>query len=273
MYRFAISANTDTSSSGMAWFSPARKRAKAKVIFLGITSVSSNSTEISWKQDCSDDIKGFNIHYRCYSYSYEHTSCDYHSNFTIEDPTATRAIIGNLIPYTKYVLTVTALTKDGKGSCKNAVNVTTLEAAPSTSPQNLTISCATNTTMLIAWNPPKIMNGILRYYEVRYNEHVTKVEDYDFGTELTDLLPYKNYSISVAACTISCSERSPELNGVTNIGMPGKIDLPHVHFISSDQLTVKWNKPKDASGPVNYYELKINEKGTYDTVDTGEIYS
>nr|XP_050852109.1 uncharacterized protein LOC127064705 [Vespula vulgaris]XP_050852110.1 uncharacterized protein LOC127064705 [Vespula vulgaris] len=260
VYQFAISANTKKGSSGMVWASCTviHNKVVGKMKSVWINRIGSDFIEVGWKLDCSDRIgivEGFNIYY-CPIMSPFNLNCKGSKlNTTIKaDPHTIHGIVNNLKPYTTYMLAVAVLTKSGEGLHSDPLYNTTLEAAPSTPPKDVTIVNVTNTTMFITWKPPDAMNGVLRYYEVYYNGRAQKVEEANH-IELKELLAYKNYSVNVAACTVSCSVKSPTIYKVTEIGVPGKIHVPNVRFMNSSQVIVIWSKPQNSAGHLDYYEI------------------
>ncbi|XP_076280238.1 cytokine receptor domeless isoform X2 [Lasioglossum baleicum] len=260
LYQFAISTNTHKGSSGMVWASCTviHDKIVGKMKSVWINRIASDYIEVGWKLDCSDRIgivEGFNIYY-CPIVSPYNLNCKGPKlNTTIRaDPHTIHGIVTNLKPYTTYRLSVAVLTKNKEGLHSDPLYNTTLEAAPTTPPQDVKVTNVTNTTMFITWKPPDAMNGVLRYYEVYYNSKAQKVEEANH-IELKNLMVHTNYSIGVAACTVSCSVRSPTIYKVTKIGVPGKIDVPNVRFINSSQVAVKWKKPDIAAGYLNYYQI------------------
>ena len=276
VYQFAISANTNRGSSGMVWASCTviHNKVVGKMKSVWINRIGSDYIEVGWKLDCSDRIgivEGFNIYYCPIVSPYDLNCKGPKLNTTIKaDPHTIHGIVHNLKPYTTYMLAVAVLTKNGEGLHSDPLYNTTLEAAPTTPPQDVKITKVTNTTMNIVWKPPEAMNGVLRYYEVYYNEYSQKVEDAT-QTELNDLLAHTNYSIRVAACTVSCSVNSPTIYQVTKIGVPGIINVPNVRFMNSSQVIVIWNKPQYAAGLLNYYEIRSNDGEIQNSTRTGNI--
>ena len=273
VYQFAISANTNKGSSGMVWASCTviHNKVVGKMKSVWINRIGSDFIEVGWKLDCSDRIgivEGFNIYY-CPIVSPYNLNCKGPKlNTTIKaDPHTIHGIVNNLKPYTTYMLAVAVLTKSGEGLHSDPLYNTTLEAAPTTPPQDVEIANVTNTTMCIKWKSPVAMNGVLRYYEVYYNEHAQKVEEAS-QVVLKNLRAHTNYSISVAACTVSCSVKSPTIHKLTNIGVPGIINVPNVRFMNSSQVIVMWGKPEHAAGHLNYYEISSGDGEIHNSTTT-----
>ncbi|KAF4530570.1 hypothetical protein B566_EDAN009716, partial [Ephemera danica] len=80
--------------------------------------------------------------------------------------------ITDLMPYTTYWVAVSVMSRGGEGLQSDPKFATTLEAAPEP-PLNLIISEVTNTSMVVSWVPPRLMNGVLQYYNIHYNSNYT----------------------------------------------------------------------------------------------------
>lgn len=269
IYQFAISANSKTESSGMVWASCTviHNKVLGKMRNVWIIRPGSSFIEVGWKLECSDrigEVEGFRIYY-CPIVSPYNTSCRVpEKNTTI--PGDIMMIHGNitgLTPYTTYMVTITVLTKSGEGQPSDKLYQTTLEGVPDT-PQDVTATEVTNTSVLVTWKPPAAINGILRNYDVHYNGLKTKVEvsmPLENATEirLVNLSSYTNYSISVSACTIDCSKMSSPIYVQTAIGQPGPMDRPTVRFINSSQVLVSWTPPSHPAGYLDYYEVMVEQ--------------
>lgn len=278
VYQFAISANTQRASSGMVWASCTviHNKVVGKMKSVWINRIGSDFIEVGWKLDCSDRIgivEGFNIYY-CPIVSPFNINCKGPKmNTTIRaDPHTIHGIIYGLKPYTTYMIAVAVFTKSGEGLHSDSLYNTTLEAAPTTPPQDVKVSNITNSTMYVSWNPPAAMNGVLRYYVVHYDLHSQKVEEANHVL-LKNLLAHKNYSISVVACTVSCSGHSTPIYRVTDIGVPGKIEkIPLVRFHNSSQVIVVWTSPHNAGGLLDYYQIASADGEIRNSTKTGEYF-
>ncbi|XP_011299826.1 cytokine receptor [Fopius arisanus] len=260
VYQFAISANTRYASSGMVWASCTviHNKVVGKMKSVWINRIGSDYLEVGWKLECSDRIgivEGFKIYYCPIITPYNLNCKGPKLNTTIKaDPHTIHGTVTGLKPYTTYMISVAVLTKSGEGLHSDALYNTTMEAAPNP-PRNVVITEITNSTMFVSWDSPTAMNGVLRYYEVHYSNNVEQVEDVTH-VELKNLIAFKNYSIQVKACTVSCSYGSSVIYSQTGIGFPGKINrVPLVRFINSSQVSVTWSKPVNPGGRLDYYQI------------------
>ena len=93
-------------------------------------------------------------------------------------------------------------------------NVGTVTSAVPSSPVNVLVVDADNTSLLLMWDPPTIPNGIILSYRVEYfgvettstvNSSFYDVRDktvYNVAsTFIYDLVPFSTYNITVAAAT------------------------------------------------------------------------
>ena len=88
---------------------------------------------------------------------------------------------------------------------------------PTGSPLNVTTTSVDATALLVSWVAPSAdqQNGIIRQYHINLTESETGVITYytvqnTLQTTLTDLHPYYNYQVTVAAITIGLGPYSTE---------------------------------------------------------------
>lgn len=266
-YKFAVSANTDTGSSGMVWASCTILYNKPiqKMKNVWVKKVGSTYMELAWHLDCFDR-NGLVVGFRVYYCPVQHKGPECksaHQNVTIHDAQQSSANLTGLRPYTTYSVAVAVLSSGGESLPSEPLLNVTLEAAPSP-PLNVSIVSITNTSITITWNAPEDRNGVITKYEVHYDGKVqTKNNDNNNNNKkqelvLDNLTSYYNYSISVAACTIACSDTSPPLTAETKVGEPGIVNAPRVLFLNQSLLSVSWNAPARPSGLLDYYEVLIS---------------
>ena len=146
--------------------------------------------------------------------------------------TNTNINITNLSPYTEYRYNVSATTVS-EGPFTTSMQFTTFEdsmfitqhacivifytTVPSGPPTSVSASAINSTALLASWMPPQRsqQNGIIRQYRINLTESETGVITYytvqnSLQTTLTDLHPYYNYQVTVAAITIGLGPYSTE---------------------------------------------------------------
>lgn len=274
IYQFAISANSWNSSSGMCWAECTiiPNKSKGKIENVWIKHVDSTFIEVGWSLDCSNrvnTIQGFAIHY-CPVETPTQISCKNgtEKNVTIKgDVNLQFGTVTGLTPRTSYRLTVSYILNNFTYSLPSQpLRNTTREAAP-TPPLHLEVVNISNSSISLKWQPPSKMNGYLKNYYVYYNEKVENSTTNEII--LKNLMSYTNYTISVQACTINCSNRSGAQTVTTKMWIPGKIKPPTISFQNDSYITVKWERPNPARGEINYYQVKIKERPDMD--DTPSI--
>lgn len=135
-YQFAISANSETSTSGMLWADCTVIHSKhiGKMKNVQINGVGSTFIDVGWKLECSDQIgsvSGYVIYYCAVGSDPTRQHCEGpQQNVTFYgDQSLSHGNVTGLSPYTTYILTVTVLSKYNQESQQSdALRNTTLEA-------------------------------------------------------------------------------------------------------------------------------------------------
>ncbi|XP_018565709.1 cytokine receptor [Anoplophora glabripennis] len=275
IYQFAISANSWNSSSGMFWAECTiiPNKSKGKIENVWIKDVHSTFIEIGWSLDCSNrinTIQGFAIHY-CPIQKPTQTSCKNgtEKNITIKgDVNLQSGKVTGLTPHTSYRLTVSYILNNFTYSLPSQPLLnTTNEAAPATPPLQVEVIDVTNSSISLKWQPPSKINGYLKNYYVYYNEKVKNTTTNEIT--LMNLMSFTNYTISIEACTVKCSNRSNPQSVMTQMWLPGNMKQPAIKFQNDSYITVSWERPKLAGGEIDYYQVKIRER--LDMEDTPHI--
>ncbi|XP_046481317.1 cytokine receptor-like [Neodiprion pinetum] len=218
LYQFAVAANTDQGSSGMAWTTCTviHNSVVGKMDSVWVNNVESRLIEVGWKLKCSDrtnSVNGFVVYY-CPMESPKYHNCKGSklSKIVPGDRNTIHGIVDGLKPYTTYMLSVAVLTNNGEGPDSDPIFATTIETAPS-SPENV-IATVTGTAITVEWKPPSDVNGVLRYYTVHYDQepkdHNQQIETEE-RTVIRDLEPDTVYNVRVSACTVMCGKRSSQI--------------------------------------------------------------
>uniref|UniRef100_A0A336MQ57 CSON004107 protein n=1 Tax=Culicoides sonorensis TaxID=179676 RepID=A0A336MQ57_CULSO len=268
---FAVSTNSETSSSGMIWAmcTAAQSSDIGKIKTIWITQIDSSRMELQWKLDCMFDsiVKGYVIKY-CPIKDPKTLECKENSLKDIKiEHQANNYTITQLKPYTTYKIVISMFSATRHGPDSDPLQNTTLEAKP-TPPLEFKAYDVRNTSMKLEWKRPKYSNGVLMYYSIFYNgnridvynvTNDTTKEPYEKMTYLLqNLTSFTNYELLIKACNQFCSENSNKDNKTTEIGVPGSMTQPSSTKIAndSDQIQISWSPPKIKSGHINYYELK-----------------
>ncbi|KAF5285234.1 hypothetical protein FQR65_LT13298 [Abscondita terminalis] len=263
IHQFAISANTENSSSGMVWAACTviPNQAVGKMNNVRIAQVYETAVQVSWKLECSDRVgivQGFVIYYCCIG-DPSLINCP-EQQLRINDSTTETVNITGLRPYQSYMFAVSVITKHNSQSQKSIYQyATTLEGAP-TSPYDLVVSHITNSSISLSWSQPKSLNGKLEYYQIICNNSRYRVEPNVTECTIDELHSYTVYNISVIACTKHCSGHSPYILQRTLGGYPGQISRPGVTFQNSSFILIEWDKPDLPRGKNDVFEIRFKEK-------------
>lgn len=144
---------------------------------------------------------------------------------------------------------------------------TTYEARPS-EPLNLMIFDVQNTSVLLRWNAPENLNGVLKNYEIAYNSYRKEVYEDILGHNnmtfrLENLTAFTKYEIAVRACSqcCNCSESSNNVTVTTAIGRPGIVDTQQVNDGPKKRVFFSWSPPALRAGNLDFYEIEVNYTG------------
>lgn len=269
-YHFAISANSELSSSGLEW-------APCVLPYYGVLnkiekvilqSINSTSIKIIWYLDCVAQrhfIKEYRIYY-CESYDYEFNCKGSIKTITLTDPQAPNYVISGLKPYTRYGIAIATVTIGGLSEPSDYRIERTKAGAPSDPPQNVSIINKTDTTIEITLDPPSIRNGIITKYDIRIiaengNTKQKTVSapfhEQKFSTIIEQLTPYTNYTIEIEACVDHDCSPPSIIHLMTDIGVPGVMDPPIPEVYNATFVQVSWLPPLNRNGPINFYTLYI----------------
>ena len=82
----------------------------------------------------------------------------------------------------------------------------------SSSPLNINATTLSATVVQVSWNPPDMLNGIIRYYTVIYgidgSSETAELNSTGVSAVVTDLDPYTTYVFYVVAFTVELSNLS-----------------------------------------------------------------
>lgn len=228
--------------------------------------ITATSMEIQWNLECVDRpiVREYNISYCPITSPRDLTCKDGTELFATLSSGETQYKINGLKPYTTYRTIITMISDTRIGPPSEPRVNTTYEATPS-KPLNLIANEIKNTSVLLRWNAPENMNGVLNNYEVWYNENRKEVYDFlgkqNVSFLLTDLTSFTDYEIVVRACSncCNCSESSNSVKIRTDIGTPGMVVVASPLFDEGKRsVDIRWKPPSPKAGPVDFYEVKLD---------------
>lgn len=265
---FAISANSDVSSSGMTWAmcTVVAGNEINKLTSIYMIKTASTYIEFKWSLACIDRsiLTGYVLEF-CSFIDPKTENCENQWRNRSISANKTDYRLENLKPYTQYKTRIRMISEtqtNGNGSklvygpwSDSLVN-TTLEDAP-TPPTNLKVQHVTNSSVSLTWNAPETINGVLVKYLISYNGQEKSVEKTD-GTDhpyvLNGLDSFQHYEVVVQACTVSCSIPSNKVQFKTGLGIPSRISQPRN---PKDEDYLEWKPPTVPGGRLQYYQLHV----------------
>ncbi|XP_013386515.1 usherin-like [Lingula anatina] len=179
------------------------------------------------------------------------------------DPNVTQVLEYNdtgLVPFTDYAYYVQAVNRHGLVQSPEAVFRT-----PEGPPQgrfDLMVSNVLVNTADMRWTRPTDPNGLVLLFTLTSVTpsnpdvplvHFNKSEE--FETQLTDLIPYTNYTFTITACNLGGCLSATPVWAVTRQAAPTGQGSPNVTAISSTAFYVEWKPPALANGIIIFYEL------------------
>ena len=269
-YQFAVSANTESSSSGMSWAEcivPINGRLD-KLSDVSLKVINSTSMYVIWKLNCPAQrrvVEGYKINY-CVTRDNSCSICEKQDSVEV-DNSAENFILNDLEPFTSYKVTVLAYSDLGPSEESDRRCDQTLSASPSDAPSHLEVTEETERSISISWQVPMVPNGIIDHYLISSNdsERPFKVLSQDNCNSstcsyvMTNLKSYRWHDLTVKACHsgIYCSPPSPSLTAHTREWYPFQMVPPRSEVINSTSVHIMWSLPIVTNGPIDYYSLKV----------------
>ncbi|XP_018006646.1 receptor-type tyrosine-protein phosphatase H-like isoform X1 [Hyalella azteca] len=204
IYDFFVSASTsrgEGARTSMQW-SPAEEPEAPEALLC--PQRNDGSIELSWTAPITTcNITRFiiisDVYVRWSGNKFNSSNSTEESKFMLEDP----------IPYSNYSFQVKAVVEETVTGAPGACYAWTAEAAPS-APQNLTLLAARSDALVVQWDAPATLNGVVRYYSVISsrgtdfvtNKNITASDDQTrFNCTVVGLSASTEYNISVRAAT------------------------------------------------------------------------
>ncbi|KAL1461524.1 hypothetical protein WDU94_013411 [Cyamophila willieti] len=279
-YKFAISLNTNSASSGMVWSQclVIHNSSISGMNNVYIKSVGASSVIVAWLLECSDRvgvIKGFVVSY-CPILNTADQCEENLQRQEIHDPSATELNVTDLHSYRTYKLTVAVLTTLGTGIDSVPIRTTTLTSAPSKPPTLKSINYISNTSVEFTWVKPNKTerNGMIVHYGICASSIHADVkciqENEKEGLEqkaiISGLEPSTTYNLKIRAFTNAWSANSSAMEFTTKVGQPGKISDFWVEYVNDTIARIYWKAPKHLHG--EGYEIRIKyPQDEYQLVD------
>ena len=163
----------------------------------------------------------------------------------------------NLTPFTQYSYIIQACTSGGCDLSPSATD-TTLEALPEGfDDSSVQASPLTSTSIQVSWSVPLLPNGIIRNYSVVVSDGLSSIPivRLDLSTDVTNLQPYTDYTVTVGACnSIGCAEGTTVVRTLEDV--PQFIAAPFLVALNPTTVYVQWEQPARPNGVITSYTLR-----------------
>uniref|UniRef100_A0A8D0R6P0 Usherin n=1 Tax=Sus scrofa TaxID=9823 RepID=A0A8D0R6P0_PIG len=174
-----------------------------------------------------------------------------------------------LQPFSEYLYRVVA-SHEGGSVHSDWSRGRTPGAAPQSVPTPSKVRGISGYSVEVTWDGPVVVRGVIDRYILRaYSQEAHPlprtpaasselVNTSSFTGVLTGLLPFKNYAVTLTACTLAgCTESSHALNVSTPQEAPQEVQPP-VATSLPNSLLLSWNPPRKANGPITQYSLYMD---------------
>ncbi|XP_030388310.1 neogenin isoform X2 [Scaptodrosophila lebanonensis] len=174
--------------------------------------------EIYVRWDQPTVTNGEILKYRIY-YSEGESGADLHY-----DSTALEAVLGDLRPYTDYIISVVPFNRNGMGDPSSEIKVKTFSSTPSEPPNNVTLEVTGSSSITVHWEPPaeEDRNGQITGYKIRFRKFkdAPQVKSTPANIryfELNGLDRNAEYQVKIAAMTVNGSGPFTEWNRINTL--------------------------------------------------------
>ncbi|XP_075788523.1 phosphatidylinositol phosphatase PTPRQ isoform X2 [Pelodiscus sinensis] len=172
--------------------------------------------------------------------------------------------IKGLVPFSKYIIKVSAFTIIGEGP-PAVLTISTLEQVPS-SVQNIYYKNISSSSILLYWDPPANPNGKITHYTIYAMELDTKrafhMTTANNSFLITGLKKYTNYKMRVAASTTVGESALSEENDIFVKTPEDEPSSPpqnvEVFDVTATGIYLRWSPPEQPNGIITHYEVLYN---------------
>ena len=155
-----------------------------------------------------------------------------------------------VLPYKTYQYKITSANSAGMAT-SDWTTVTTGSAPPERVPSPRILT-TTQTSFVVAFDPPSRPNGRIINYMVQVNNR-TVSEGTSLERTIAELEPYTDYSLRVLACTVAGCTASQAISGKTGTGEPGKVEESSFGEVTANSIEVIWQPPRKPYGEIKRY--------------------
>ncbi|KAM5165253.1 usherin [Mantella aurantiaca] len=171
----------------------------------------------------------------------------------------------DVLPYTDYTYSITACTLGGC-TTSNPTPIKTLAGPPKFIKPPI-VELLSSTEVSVIWDPPSVPNGEITKYIIQIDNE-TYFAGKRLSKNISGLLPFTVYNISLVACTSGGCTSSSRINFRTMEAQPLHIKSPIFTLTSAQSIKISWQSPDKPNGEIKNYELRRNGQLVYAGLDT-----
>ncbi|XP_066948108.1 cell adhesion molecule Dscam2-like isoform X4 [Macrobrachium rosenbergii] len=238
-----------------------------------VVAVSSTALQVTWEPPFDNLTHGTILgYYLGFKDDSESEGGAY--NFTtvgVDGAGATTATLAGLRPHAHYSVVLQAFNSRGAGPTSPPAIATTLEDKPSAPPGHVTCEAVTARSLVVTWKPPptRHINGVITNYRVTYSVSSShaggrsgSMVSEGLRATLTALLPWTNYSVTVAASTRAGEGVSSlPLICTTNQDVPEAPARVKAVVSGPRAAVVAWSPPINPHGRITRYSVHWSSAG------------
>ncbi|XP_018411554.1 PREDICTED: usherin [Nanorana parkeri] len=176
-------------------------------------------------------------------------------NYTDED----------VLPYTEYTYSIIACTIAGC-TTSDLTPIKTVEGPPSFLKLPI-VEPLSSTEVNVFWDPPSMPNGEITKYIIQIDKD-TYFAGKRLSMNVSSLLPFTLYNISLVACTSGGCTTSSRTHFRTMEAQPSHIKPPIFTVTSAQSIKISWQGPDKPNGEIRNYEVRRNGQLIYAGLDT-----
>ncbi|GFO50464.1 usherin, partial [Plakobranchus ocellatus] len=213
-----------------------------------ISTISTYGISVSWlpPQSPNGPIHQYRVYYK--------QGSDPEQSISI-DGNDTSTFVSGLLAYTEYQISIGAM-NDAGSVRSSAISVTTLEGYPSGIPRLNVEKITTGTAVILTWEPPAQPNGeIIDYRIYQSGLSVPVYSGLSQMFEFPRLLPFKQYVVSLEACTRAGCTLGEDQSFMTAETSPQNQPSPVMGSVNATHVTLTWSSPVNPNGAITSYEV------------------
>ncbi|XP_048463873.1 phosphatidylinositol phosphatase PTPRQ [Rhincodon typus] len=226
----------------------------------------------------SSSASPFPPQWRLLANGLQNTTDERESSLQVIDHTSEQLsyVVKELVPYTEYIIRVSAFTIVGEGPPTN-ISLKTQEYVPS-SVQNVTYQNITSTSILILWDPPAIPNGIITHYTIYAVEEGTNeaFQEVVMSNNITlpGLKKFTDYKMRVTASTSVGESSVSDKDDIFVRTLEDEPETPPENLtfknVTETSAYLGWSPPEKPNGIIIYYEVTYTNYTDSVTMNSSE---